>query len=982
MIRNCINVVRGHKSIWLGGGALALILGFNAVSMAQKAPDKIPLSYEAYDGWRAIAGTQLSRDGKWAAYALTPEDGDSELVVHGFTDGVDHKRARGTAPQFTYDSQNVVFSIKPAKSASDEGSSAPKPGAEDKAPSGIGVMRLADGKVTAVTRVSKFHLPELNGRYLAYIKLPAPKPAVKDEPKLPAASAPPGAPRRAASATAETQAKATEPVAGQLTILDLSSGDKVTIADVVECYWSRDGARLGYIVSSADDAKNGVYIREMADGSTISLGSGKAEYKSFTFDRPGKQAAYLSGTIAKGKPTEYALQYWTQGATHATALVTNKTSGISPGNVVSENGTLRFSHDSKYIYFGVAPMAQPESANLSQRPKVDIWSWKDDYLQSQQKVTAEADRKRTLLSEVTPSDGKTQTLASTEMRTVETPDELDLAIGVAAQPYLKLRSWDADFADYYLIDLKTGAKQKLLEKSRYGATISPAGMYVTYYTGDRRANFARRLRDGKVVNLTAKIRTKLFNEEDDHPEPPAPYGVAGWTANDGSILIYDRFDLWQVWPETGDAQNVTAGAGRALKEVYRYIKLDPEERTIPVGKPFLLTFQNEATKASGYVSLTIAATKTAKPVAPRKLISADKMLNGLIKALAADRYLYTAQTYSEFPDLWAAGSDLSNPSKLSNANPQQSKYIWGKEELIHFNGLGGKPLDAVLIKPDNFDPTLKYPLIINIYEKESQGLHAYHRPAPGTSLSISRYVSNGYVVLLPDIIYKTGKPGDSALQCVLPAIQKVVDQGYIDPQRIGIQGHSWGGYEIAYMVTRTSVFRAAEGGAAVANMTSAYGGIRWGAGISRAGQYEHGQSRMGTTPWENPTAFIANSPIFNVDKITTPFLTIANDADGAVPWYQGIEFITAMRRLGKEAYMFSYNGEDHNLVGRENQKHWTVHMDEFFDHFLLDKPIPDWMSKGVPYLDRAKRDVKPLYQSPKSTAKTSVAAGIEDDSGQ
>ncbi len=301
--------------------------------------------------------------------------------------------------------------------------------------------------------------------------------------------------------------------------------------------------------------------------------------------------------------------------------------------------------------------------------------------------------------------------------------------------------------------------------------------------------------------------------------------------------------------------------------------------------------------------------------------------------------------------------------KVSDANPQQARYRWGRSDLIPFRSADGKPLRAILTRPDDFDPSKKYPLLVYIYEERSDALHRYTPPAPGTSINITRYVSNGYLVLQPDIVYETGYPGESALKCVLPAIQEVADMGFVDTGRIGIQGHSWGGYQISYLVTKTGLFRAAQAGAPVVNMVSAYGGIRWGSGASRAFQYEKTQSRIGGPPWDQPLQYIENSPIFWVEKVSTPYLCLHNDQDGAVPWYQGIEFFTALRRLGKEAYLFNYNGEDHGLRDRDNQKHWTVHLAEFFDHYLLGAPRPDWMEQGVPYLERGKRDLSAVYKS-------------------
>jgi dipeptidyl aminopeptidase/acylaminoacyl peptidase len=258
-------------------------------------------------------------------------------------------------------------------------------------------------------------------------------------------------------------------------------------------------------------------------------------------------------------------------------------------------------------------------------------------------------------------------------------------------------------------------------------------------------------------------------------------------------------------------------------------------------------------------------------------------------------------------------------------------------------------------------------MMVYIYEELTNGLHRYATPSPGTSVNLARYVSNGYIVLQPDIVYNTGYPGEDAYKCVIPAVQHVVGLGFIDAARIGIQGHSWGGFQITYLITRTNMFRAVEAGASVANMVSAYGGIRWGSGMSRAFQYERTQSRIGAPPWIRSLQFIENSPIFWVEKVNTPYLTIHNDEDDAVPWYQGIEFFSALRRLGKEAYMFNFNTEKHGLRERENQKYWTIYLDEFFDHYLLGKPRPEWMDKGVSYLDRGNRDVSGYYK--KSTEK-------------
>jgi dipeptidyl aminopeptidase/acylaminoacyl peptidase len=331
-----------------------------------------------------------------------------------------------------------------------------------------------------------------------------------------------------------------------------------------------------------------------------------------------------------------------------------------------------------------------------------------------------------------------------------------------------------------------------------------------------------------------------------------------------------------------------------------------------------------------------------------------------VKAKDADVYLLTEQTFNEFPDLVTTGGTFKELRKVSDANPQKSKLMWGTSEVVQYKNADGVPLKAALYKPENFDAHKKYPMMVYIYEKLTQNVNHFVSPAPGTSINVSYYVSNGYLVLEPDIVYTTGYPGQSALKCVIPAIQSVVDKGIVDEKAIGIQGHSWGGYQIAYMVTQTNRFRAVAAGAPVVNMISAYDGIRWGTGLPRQFQYERTQSRIGGSIWQYPTRFIENSPIFSADRVQTPVMILQNDGDDAVPWYQGVEFFLALRRLGKEVYLFNYNGQPHGLRNRADQKDYTIRLQQYFDHYLKGAPAPDWMEKGVPYLERERTALSTL----------------------
>ena len=389
-------------------------------------------------------------------------------------------------------------------------------------------------------------------------------------------------------------------------------------------------------------------------------------------------------------------------------------------------------------------------------------------------------------------------------------------------------------------------------------------------------------------------------------------------------------------------RNVTGGKGRELNLRFRYVRLDLEEDAIT--DELMLSSFNMETKSSGFYRTSLDANSP-----PEELVMMDQRFGFLYKAEDADQLLFTRESFTEFGDLWTSGLDMSDIKRVSDLNPQQSDYTWGTAELVRWTSLDGLPLTGMLFKPDGFDASQQYPMMVYFYEKMSDGLHQYRAPSTArSSISFSFYVSRGYLVFVPDIPYKVGYPGESALNAVVPGVTMLINQGFVDPARVGVQGHSWGGYQIAYMITESDLFAAAEAGAPVVNMTSAYGGIRWASGMSRMFQYERTQSRIGGSLWETPLRYLDNSPLFQADKVKTPVLMLHNDDDGAVPWYQGIEFFVALRRLSKPVWMLNYNGEGHGLSKYANRRDFAIRMQQFFDHYLMDAPAPIWMTEGIP----------------------------------
>ncbi len=957
------------------------VLAATTWSIEAQTPAKRPVSYDAYDSWRSIAGTQLSRDGRWLAYALTAQGADGELVLRNLQNGSEFRHERGTGPTFTTDGRFVVFTIVPPRSDDEEaeegGEGEGQPAAQGRGGRGgqdnnqprnaLGIMTLATGQVETIERVGSFRMPEESSRWLVYYRGTGGGGAAGRGGRGGRggrAGAPPAAARGRQAAAGEAPAgeaaqKRKDP-GSDLGVRDLTSGQEVTIPEVTEYAWDRDGAWLVYGTSSSDAAKDGAFARQMSDGSVRTLMSGRGHYKSCAFDEAGRQLAFLSDRAEYEKEVApYRAYYWRTGDAAAVELVSASTRGVPDGNVVADAVAPRFSEDGARLFVSTRPAPKPADPDAPRPVNVDIWSYNDPWLQPMQRVRANQERDRGYAGVVHLSDKRFVQLATPDLPNVSVGRDPNRTTGTSDVPYRQEVSWDQTYNDVYLVDIKTGQRTKILERFPGGASQSPGGKYLLYFDQREGNWFTYRIADGQRANITERLGVNVWREDHDSPSLPGPYGTAGWTDDDRTVLVYDKFDIWEIRPDGRNPRMITGGQGREQRLVFRYTTLEREERVIPTDRPLRLSTTNEVTKAAGFYQVAYSG-----DAAPGKIMMADKSVGGVTKARDADRVVFTMSRFDEFPDLWVSDSRFTNPTKVSNANPQQAEFLWGTSELVDYINADGKPLRAILHKPENFDPTKKYPMMVYIYEELTQGLHSYRAPNVGTSVNVSRYVSHGYVVLQPDIIYDTGYPGESAEKCVIPAVNTVVAMGFIDPARIGIQGHSWGGYQITHLITRTNLFAAVEAGASVVNMTSAYGGIRWGTGMSRAFQYEKTQSRIGAPPWDAPLEFIENSPLFWIEKINTPYLTIHNDQDDAVPWYQGIEFISAMRRLGKPAWMFNYNGEAHGLRQRNNQKHWTVHMDEFFDHYLLGTPLPDWMKNGVPYLERGTRDVLPMFKKP------------------
>jgi dipeptidyl aminopeptidase/acylaminoacyl peptidase len=969
---------------------------------AKATTAKRPLTHNDYDIWRTIQSPVISPNGRFVAYTLALPDSDSELVVKDIDADKEFRHTRGKSAgaaaakgakgepaaesavasgkiTFTADNRRLLFTIAPPKA--DPTKKAEKD--KDAPRASLGIMDLADGKVTIIPDVRTFQLPEVSGAGVVYHKLP-PVPAVSEK----KADTQGGVDafeedflqikgkgkKGAGGAKQGPTPAAAKP--SELVVHSFYDGRDATIPDVTDFMLSRDGSVLIGVISAKEPSDTGVFAFVTAGPPgellKLPLATGKAKYSRFIWDETQRRLAFFADPSTNPRePGPISLYLWDRedeanrtrsNAPLAVEVLTSKTTtGLKDGCVLTERGSLTFSGDGSKIFIGVAPplppaeKEQPEAGTGKKDDKaiVELWHWKDDFIQPMQKVRAQQEKSRTYLAVYHIKNKKLVQLTDKTMPVASLSTDGAMAIGSDDTQYRPLVAYDGNYSDVFLINANDGSRKPLLKKHHWGVTFSPTGRFAIFYDG-KDWNIIN-VSSGTVTNVTKDIPgAKLSNEDHDTPSASPAYGVAGWSNDENVVLINDKYDIWEVSTTGGGFRNMTYQVGRDAKAQFRYVKLDPKEKGIDVSKPMFLHFENLLTRATGF------ATLDPRGKGPVVLTAQPALLGAPTKAKQANRLLFTAQTFDKFPDLFVAGMDFKNSYRISDANPQRNQFVWGTSELIQYKNSDGVPLSGVLIKPDNFDATKKYPMLVYIYEKLSQNVHHFVFPKEGTSINPTFYASNGYLVLMPDIVYTIGYPGQSALKCVLPAIQSVVDKGFVNEDAIGIQGHSWGGYQIAYMITQTNRFKAAAAGAPVSNMTSAYDGIRWGTGLPRQFQYEKTQSRIGGSLWEFPMRFVENSPVFMADRVKTPLMILHNDHDDAVPWYQGIEYYLALRRLGKEVYLFNYPDELHGLRKKANQRDYTIRMQQFFDYHLKKAgPEPEWMTKGIPYTPRTPAKVVP-----------------------
>ncbi len=931
---------------------LLLFHGFVAAQEKDANTAPRPIGIEDAIAWKSIRTTILSNDGNWFAYQLSPNKGDSEIIIRNtksekefaFPIGEAPRRGSEEAIAFSEDSKWLAFTIYPAEKQAKKLKKQKK-----KLYNKGGLLELATGEKLEFDKVKAFAFSGENPAWFALHKYPGEKQKEGQD----------------------------EWTGADLILRELAAKSTLNIGNVSEFAFNKSGTLLAWLIDARDKSGNGIQIRDMHKSIVMSLDSDTAAYKSLNWTEEGDAFAVLKGLENDDYEDKlYSLLGFSSFSARKPQKVIyepDSDENFPEDMTISPNHEPLWTEDLTGILFGINETKKKENEEgdekgedkknednekdkikTSEKKKgkkgseddpaeLVLWHWKDKRLQSRQQVQEKRDKNFSYLSIYRVKEKKFIRLADDELRQVEPTPRQRWAIGFDNRNYELQGSLEGRrYRDIYVVDLKTGARKLAVEKNRWYYGPSPEDSHFYYYNDGH--FYTYELATTKIYNITENVPTSFIDEEDDHNVIKPPIRPLGWTKSDRSVLLYDNWDVWNVPVQGGKGTNLTVIGKKDGIRYQRRFQLDPDEKGIDLSGSVYFTAYGEWTKKGG-----IARVDKGKP-GTKMLLWDDAIFSDLLKAKDKDVLLYTKQTHNEYPDYYSANKALTNGQKITDVGDQQNDYLWSAgSRLIDYQSDKGKKLQAALFLPANYEEGKSYPTVVYIYENLSQWRNRFFTPQVGR-FNKSLYTSQGYAVLMPDIVYEVNDPGMSAVWCVLPAVKAAIKTGIVDAQNVAIHGHSWGGYQTSFLITQTEIFKAAVAGAPLTNMISMFSSIYWNSGRTNQSIFESSQGRFTGGYWDNIEAYTRNSPVYYATNVKTPLLLLHNDKDGAVDWNQGIEYYNTLRRLKKPVVMLQYKGENHGLRKPENMRDYSYRMLEFFDHYLKGKPAPKWLEQGIPHL--------------------------------
>lgn len=721
-----------------------------------------------------------------------------------------------------------------------------------------------------------------------------------------------------------------------LHINDFGSG-RVTVFHQVDDYFlSEFGGQL--VIKTGNKNETSLTGFNLVSGKKILIWKGEG-FEDNRFDNKGGQLAFI---INKNGAKEIWNHNFNSGETK---LLVSAVEIAKHGLQVLE--IKEFSGRGNRLYFRIGTellrkKISPEHAGLP-----EIWNYNDDKLFPE--IQLETESPQRYLSMVNIADGKILQLENDT--TVVAIQGNDLVLLRERNSLIKNKIKNQNLLKYNCRVLFFDDGHELAVPR--AGPISPNEKYLIYYDDKKGDYYTFELSSGNIYTITQRIKTNWTLFGNDHLDSASAVysGRIKWTVNDNEVLLFDRNDIWMVDPKGKvPAKNITNGYGYRNGITFSHL-WKKDGTTLKKGEFLYLTAFNRNNKDNGIFRIRIGETKD-----PEKLLMGNSNIytpeilimdggDSPKKALNTEAYLVRRMSAKESPNYFFT-RDFKNYKRISSVYPEK-QYNWLSSELVDYQLTDGKLVKGILYKPENFDPKKKYPIILYYYEQLSDNLNVYIPPALSVGpINIPWFVSHEYLVFTPDIHYKMNEPGESALDAVESAVKYLSKFKFVDTLKMGIQGHSFGGFETNYIVTHSCRFAAASSAAGVSDLISLDGSIDLGG----SGTHRHiysGQFRFGATLWRNPEIYIKNSPVFRADKIVTPILLAHNIGDATVPFAQGVEFFTALRQLGKKVWLLQYDNEGHANRSTAASKDYTLRLTQFFDHYLKETPAPLWMNNDL-----------------------------------
>ena len=919
-------------------GCLAMLLSFAPDSdlVGQAADQRSPITSDDYGKWEQLGRAALSDNGLWMVVPITRVNEENELRVRRLSDDSLYVIPFGASPSFSDDGRWLAYMIGVSPAERRRFERQKKPVREK-----LGLRDLTTGDTLVIDDVAAFAF-SASGEFLLMRRYPL----------------------------ADRKSSGVDVI-----LRRLETGAETNFGNISEFAWQDEGPLLALVIDAEDQAGNGVQVYDPTSGTLRTIHSDTSIYKNLTWREESDDLAVLRMVADSSyEDSTHVVLSW-RGLSGASPVAREFEQNAIQGfptemRVVSYQG-LEWSDDGETLYFGIKDwkkkVEEEESESDSTKTEdadsavaesdaegddeeddeeelstVLVWHADDVEIIPEQEVSSgSARRENHLIAWHLDADGYVQ-LGNELTENISVVEGDRLAVGTDGTPYDADRMFGPEYRDIYVVDVRSGERTKIKERIQFNYGASSGGRYLLYFENDHFWTYG--FETGRHTNITEGLSTSFVNLEDDHTvTQKPPYGVAGWTDNDRSVLLYDKYDIWELRPDGSRAERLTRGAEDSVR--HRRVRLDPDEEYVDTSKPMYLYVYGEWSKMYGYSWLRRGGD-------PQQLVWLEKNVTRLVKAKDSEVFAYTVEDFDDPPDYFVAGPDLTDARQVTETNAFHDEYAWGHSELIEYENTWGRRLQGALFYPADYEPGKQYPMIVYIYEIRSPSVRSYNVPSDRSAYNTAVFTSLGYFVLQPDIVYRDRNPGLSAVEALEPAVHAVVETGMVDPDRVGLTGHSWGGYQTAFVVTQTDVFSAAVAGAPLTNLVSMYLSVYWNSGSTDARIFEISQGRMEVPFWEDLDSYVANSPVFHVENMNTPLLVAHGSEDGAVDFNQGVEYYNAARRAGKDFVLLVYEGENHGNREKPNQIDYHNRIVEWFGHYLKGEPAPEWITNGVSYLDQ------------------------------